>query len=101
MKHKWRRLCIIALIWPLTLAIADGREQPNIVVLLSDDLGAGQPGFQGGKSGVTPNLDRLAKNGARLSQFYVHATCTPTRSALLTGRYPFRTGTEERFHAND
>ncbi len=83
------------------LPAAASPNRPNIVVLLSDDVGACQPGFQGGTAGVTPNMDRLAQGGARLTQFYTHATCTPTRSAFMTGRYPFRTGTEERFHAND
>jgi len=49
----------------------------------------------------TPNLDRIAREGVHLTQFYVHSVCTPTRAALLTGRYPVRTGTEERFHGND
>jgi arylsulfatase A-like enzyme len=49
----------------------------------------------------TPNLDRLAREGTRLTQFYVHAVCSPTRAAFLTGRYPFRNGMEERSHGND
>lgn len=75
--------------------------RPNIVIMLSDDMGWGQLGFQGGTKVATPHLDRLASESASLTQFYVQATCSPTRTALLTGRYPFRTGTEERFHAND
>lgn len=77
------------------------RSRPNILVMLCDDMGWGQPGFQGGTKIPTPNLDRLAKDGVQLTQFYVQAVCSPTRACLMTGRYPFRTGTEERTHAND
>ena len=70
--------------------------QPNIVVFLSDDVGWGQVGFQGGDV-TTPNLDRLADEGILLENFYVQPACTPTRASLLTGRYPLRTGTVVRF----
>jgi uncharacterized sulfatase len=76
-------------------------DKPNIVVFLSDDMGHGQLGLQGGKKVPTPNIDRLAREGVSLTQFYVHSVCSPTRAALLTGRYPVRTGVEERFHGND
>jgi len=58
------------------------------------------PGFNGGPV-FTPNLDRLAREGAKMTQFYVHSVCSPTRAAFLTGRYPFRNGMEERSHGND
>ena len=75
-------------------------RKPNIVVFLSDDMNWHYPGFNGGPVS-TPNLDRLAKEGTRLNQFYVHSVCSPTRAAFLTGRYPFRNGMEERSHGND
>ena len=99
-----RILLTIFTVWFALLpapAPAAPAERPNIVVFLSDDMGWGQLGFQGGKRVPTPNIDRLAREGVSLTQFYVHSVCTPTRSALLTGRYPVRTGTEERFHGND
>lgn len=74
--------------------------KPNIVVFLSDDLNWHYPGFNGSPVS-TPNLDRLAKEGTRLNEFYVHSVCSPTRAAFLTGRYPFRNGMEERSHGND
>jgi arylsulfatase A-like enzyme/type 1 glutamine amidotransferase len=74
--------------------------RPNIVVILSDDMHWHHPGFNGGPV-ATPNLDRLAHEGIRMTQFYVHSVCSPTRAALLTGRYPFRNGMEERSHGND
>jgi arylsulfatase A-like enzyme len=62
----------------------------NIVLILSDDLGWADFGFNGGTAGLTPNLDRLAADGMRLTQFYVNPVCAATRASLLTGRYPFR-----------
>ena len=82
-------------------AAPSSAPRPNIVVLLSDDMPWGAPGFQGGTAAATPNLDRLAREGTRLTQFYVQPVCSPTRSCLMTGRYPFHNGMEERSHGND
>ena len=65
--------------------------RPNIVYIVADDLGWKDVGFHGSDI-ATPNLDALAKGGARLEQFYAQPMCTPTRAALMTGRYPFRYG---------
>jgi arylsulfatase A-like enzyme len=70
---------------------ADSR-QPNIVFLLIDDLGYADCGFNGGQQIKTPNIDRLAKSGTIIDSHYVQPVCSPTRSTLLTGRYPTRTG---------
>jgi arylsulfatase A-like enzyme len=83
------------------LTAADGLTRPNIVIFLSDDMGWTQLGFNGGREIATPNIDRIAREGVKLTQFYVQAVCSPTRAALLTGRYPFRNGMEERSHGND
>src|SRR5262245_41515427 len=62
---------------------------PNIVFILTDDIGYGDLGCYGSKEIRTPNLDRLAKDGVRLTDAYAAApVCTPTRAALITGRYP-------------
>ncbi|MEM7581921.1 MAG: sulfatase [Acidobacteriota bacterium] len=68
-------------------------EQPNILLMLADDLGYGDLGSYGNRKIATPNLDRLAREGMRFSSFYTNgSTCTPTRLSLLTGRYPQRLG---------
>ena len=66
-------------------------DKPNIVYILADDLGWKDVGFHGSDI-RTPNIDGLAAAGARLEQFYVQPMCTPTRAALMTGRYPLRYG---------
>ena len=66
--------------------------RPNILVFVSDDMGWGQPGFNGGTEVETPNMDRLADEGVKLTQFYVQPVCAPTRASLLTGRYAWKTG---------
>ena len=66
-------------------------ERPNIVYILSDDQGWKDVGYHGSDI-KTPSIDALAAGGARLEQFYAQPMCTPTRAALMTGRYPFRYG---------
>ena len=70
--------------------------QPNIVFILADDLGWSEIGFNSERKKYTPNIDQLQKEGLSLSQFYVHAVCAPSRTAFLTGRYPFRNWTDWR-----
>jgi arylsulfatase A-like enzyme len=65
--------------------------RPNIIFIVADDLGWKDVGFHGSDI-KTPNIDKLAQDGARLEQFYAQPMCTPTRAALMTGRYPFRYG---------
>jgi len=67
-------------------------RKPNIIHIVADDLGWKDVGFNGATDIKTPNLDRLAAGGATFTQFYVQPMCTPTRAALMTGRYPFRYG---------
>ena len=73
-------------------AAEDSAPRPNMLVVVTDDMGWGQPGFNGGTKVGTPNLDRIANEGVRLTQFYASPGCSPTRSALLTGRHYWKTG---------
>jgi arylsulfatase B len=73
-----------------TVHAADNK--PNIVHIAADDLGWKDVGFNGATEIKTPNIDKLAAAGAKFTQFYVQPMCTPTRAALMTGRYPFRYG---------
>ncbi len=66
-------------------------DRPNIVIILADDLGWGDLGFRGSDI-ETPNIDRLAAEGVHLERLYVMPICTPTRSALMTGRDPMKLG---------
>ena len=77
--------CLLAVV---SAVAAD--ERPNIVFIMADDLGWADPGFNGGDASLTPNIDALATEGTRFTQFYMTPVCATTRSALMTGRYPFR-----------
>ena len=71
----------------------DSVSQPNIIVVLADDLGWGDVGLNGATMIKTPHIDRIGNEGVRLTSFYAGANvCTPSRAALLSGRYPIRSG---------
>ena len=65
-------------------------ERPNILIIFTDDQGYADLACYGNNKNKTPVLDRLAKEGTRFTSFYAQSVCGPSRSALLTGRYPFR-----------
>jgi len=76
-------------------AVSASQERPNIVLILMDNFGWGEPGFNGGgivRGVETKRLDILASEGLRLTNFNVEAQCTPSRSAIMTGRYAIRSG---------
>ena len=76
------------------LALSPPDEKPNIVIIVADDMGWKDVGYHG--SGIsTPNIDKLAKEGARLENFHVAPLCSPTRAGLMTGRWPIRYGMGE------
>ena len=86
-------IAIVAAFPQARISAADASAgKPNILYILADDMGYADAGFNGGKDIKTPNLDGLAKAGAILKSFYVQPVCSPTRSTLMTGRYPSRTG---------
>ena len=94
MKQNWKWRSLIRLSIALVVMVmaaapddahaADGPRRPNIVIILGDDLGFADMGAFGSEI-KTPSLDSLAKDGVRFTQFYTHASCSPTRSMLLSG----------------
>ena len=87
------KLILTMVLLGLALSIyAAPAGKPNILYILADDMGYADAGFNGCKDIQTPHLDKLAQAGAILKSFYVQPVCSPTRSALMTGRYPSRTG---------
>ena len=68
----------------------DLKERPNILIIFTDDQGYADLGCFGNKKNKTPRLDQLAEEGTRFTSFYAQPVCGPSRSALLTGRYPVR-----------
>ena len=81
---------------------AQAPPRPNIVMVIMDDLGYGDVGSYGAPDAKTPNIDRLAREGVKLTDFYAnHANCSPTRAALITGRYQQRYGIESPLRHDD
>ena len=82
--------CVILLTGTVTAA-----GKPNIVLVFLDNFGWGEPGFNGGgiiRGAATPRMDKLASEGLCLKNFNVEVQCTPSRSAIMTGRYAIRSG---------
>ncbi|MEE2642858.1 MAG: sulfatase-like hydrolase/transferase [Planctomycetota bacterium] len=70
-----------------------GGEEPNFILIMADDLGWGDTGYNGSKHAQTPELDAMAQNGLTFNRFYAAApVCSPTRGSCLTGRHPYRYG---------
>jgi arylsulfatase B len=89
------RLLISLAVLALVVAQAAAAPRPNIILIVADDLGYGEPGCYGGKDVPTPHIDSLARNGARFTSGYATAPfCAASRAALLTGRYQTRFGFE-------
>src|SRR5439155_1501270 len=94
MKRTW--ITILGLFVAVSLVAASAAEKappakPNIILILSDDVGLGDVGCTGGHF-KTPEIDKLAKGGTRFEYCYATPLCGPSRCQMLTGRYPFRTG---------
>ena len=86
---------LFAVLFCLLAPIANAQDKPNIVLVFLDNFGWGEPGFNGGgivRGATTPRMDQLANEGLRLTNFNVEVQCTPSRSALMTGRYAIRSG---------
>lgn len=82
-----------AAVAPQMILGQQAKRRPNVLLIFTDDQGAIDVNCYGAKDLITPNMDRLAKEGTRFTQFYVGApVCSPSRAALMTGRYPQRAG---------
>ena len=90
MKAGWHRFLFFIFTAALGLVL-EAAAKPNIVLFVSDDMGWNEVGYHGSKI-ATPHIDGLAKEGVQLDRFYVHPICSPTRTALMTGRSPARFG---------
>ena len=91
LKTKISMLCGGMLLASISAAKSPKPERPNIILIMSDDMGYSDLGCYGGEI-KTPNLDKLAQKGVRFTQFYNTARCCPTRASLLTGLNPHQTG---------
>ncbi|MCD2423034.1 sulfatase [Niabella pedocola] len=86
-KTRWLVLMVVSL-WT---AVADAQQRPNIIFIMADDLGSAELGCYGNTFNETPNLDKLAGEGARFTQAYSAAPiCSPSRAGIMTGQYPAR-----------
>ena len=87
-----RRQYLLSMAAGVCSGMQRSNRPPNLVVVLADDLGYGDLGVYGSTTIRTPHLDRMGREGTRLTDFYATPTCTPSRAALFTGRYPIRSG---------
>ena len=78
-------------------ALAQQKSRPNVVLVMTDDQGWGDMSCHGNPKLKTPNIDRLEKEGVEFTQFFVCPVCAPTRAALMTGRYNYRTGVTDTY----
>jgi arylsulfatase A-like enzyme len=101
MKHTLQTLAQIALGWALIGVGLAADTKPNIVFILADELGYGDLACFGGKDVQTPNIDSLARDGLKLTSFYVHQRCSPSRLAFMTGCYAHRVGTTKVIYPRD
>ena len=81
-----------SILFLLVVTVCDDKQQPNIIFALIDDLGWNDIGYHNGCDYPSPNIDKLAKDGLELNNYYIQHICSPTRSALMSGRYPIHTG---------
>lgn len=84
------RTCLALMLFSLVALTA--ADRPNVIIVLTDDQGIGDVGIHGNKQIRTPAIDEFARAGLQLTRFYVEPVCAPTRAAIMTGRYHYRTG---------
>ena len=89
-RHLWCYLLLLIFCW-LQYSTANAAAKPNIVMFVIDDLGWNDTSYQGSDI-PTPSIDKFAKEGIRLQQYYVQRMCSPSRAAMMAGRYPYHMG---------
>ena len=89
---RWTLRITLAAALGLAAWTATGQERPNILLIMADDLGWGDVGYNGAEIS-TPTIDRLAAEGVRLDRYYTHPSCTPTRTAFYSGKRAVNLGT--------
>lgn len=89
---SWFVMTVGLMIGGSSSLVVSAAEQPNVLVILTDDQGFGDFCLHGNPHLSTPHIDRLGRQSVRFDRFFVNTFCAPTRAALLTGRYPLRTG---------
>ena len=97
MQIKTIFLALVAITLSSVCSLAQ-QSQPNIILIITDDQGFGDLGYNGNPHVKTPVLDRLADQSIRFNNFYVSPVCAPTRSSLMTGRYSLRTGVRDTYN---
>ncbi len=91
-KDAMVRNAVLAVITSLAAVFAEAAQQPNIILVLADDIGISGISCYGSDSFTTPHIDRLAVDGMQFNYAFSTPVCGPSRVCLMTGRYPFRTG---------
>jgi arylsulfatase len=92
---NYKKSFLSAVFFCLLAPVVNAADKPNILLVFLDNFGWGEPGFNGGgiiRGAETPRMDQLAAEGLRLTNFNVEVQCTPSRSAIMTGRYAIRSG---------
>ena len=92
LKHIILSFTILLLVLSPEMFAAENVARPNILLIITDDQGYGDFSIHGNPHLKTPHIDQLGKSAVRFERFFVNSFCAPTRAALLTGRYPLRTG---------
>ena len=96
MRHRLCQILLPAILWSASYSVAADSPQPNIILIVADNLGYGDVGCYGSTLHRTPRLDAMAEDGMRLTHFYVTSgVCTPSRASFMTGCYPRRVNMHE------